>query len=333
MTSPGQLPPLCDLHIHAGASVAPHIMWAIAHQQGLRLPVKNYWEFVELITINPDKVKSLDDYIRVLHVWTERIQSSPEAIERSIYEIIGKEFRSSHVKQIEVRFNPMKRNQKGERDLDHILHAAVRGLDQAKLEYGVNAGLILCMAREFSPELNQIILEKAVKYRHRGVIGIDVAGPESQTIELSEHTKLYADLFAQARSAGLGTTIHTGETNHTGTRGMESVIEHLKPDRIGHGIHAARSEQTMNMLAESGIVLEVCPTSNLHTKAVSKLEDFAEIFSKFDEFGVRYTINTDGTYFCKTNLRREFQIISDANILSAQRLEQVRLEAFAASFL
>ena len=120
---------LCDLHIHIGASVAPHVMWAIAHQQGMRLPVKDYFDFVDLITVNPKRVKSLDDYLSILHKWTERIQSSPAAIERSVYEIIGKEYRSSQVKQIELRFNPMKRNVGGEKDLDHIIHAALRGMN------------------------------------------------------------------------------------------------------------------------------------------------------------------------------------------------------------
>src|SRR3989304_1405833 len=109
--------PLCDLHIHVGASVAPHIMWSIAHQQGFKLPVKNYFEFVDLITVNPRKVKSLDDYLKIMHEWTEKIQSSPSAIERSVYEIIGKEFRSSFVSLIELRFNPMKRNLGAERDV------------------------------------------------------------------------------------------------------------------------------------------------------------------------------------------------------------------------
>ena len=68
--------PYCDLHIHVGASVAPHVMWSIAHQQGFKLPVNNYWEFVDLITANPRKVKSLDDYLKILHEWTEKIQSS-----------------------------------------------------------------------------------------------------------------------------------------------------------------------------------------------------------------------------------------------------------------
>ena len=93
-------PALCDLHIHVGSSVAPHIMWSIAHEQGLRLPVKDYWEFVNMITINDNNVKSLDDYIRILHEWTERTNPLQSAIERSIYEIIGKEFCSSKVKQL-----------------------------------------------------------------------------------------------------------------------------------------------------------------------------------------------------------------------------------------
>ena len=77
-----------------------------------------------MITINDNNVKSLDDYIRILHEWTERIQSSP-AVERSIYEIIGSEFRSSKVKQIEVRFNPMKRNWTDKETWITFIHAAI----------------------------------------------------------------------------------------------------------------------------------------------------------------------------------------------------------------
>lgn len=333
MTNPSTFPALCDLHIHVGSSVAPHIMWTIAHQQGLRLPVKDYWEFVDMITINPRKVKSLDDYLRILHEWTERIQSSPAAIERSVYEIIGKEFRSSHVSQIEIRFNPMKRNQQGVRDLDHIIHAAIRGMDRARLEYGVKVGLILCLAREFDPALNQIILDKAIKYQSRGVVGIDVAGPESHTIELNQHLPTYVKMFQQAKAAGLGTTIHTGETTHTGVAGVESVIEHLKPDRIGHGVQAVYSVDTMKKLVDQNIVLEICPTSNLHTRAVKHLKDFDFVLGQLMEQQVRFTINTDGTYLCKTNLQREFALMEEAEILTSDEIAKIRQEAFTASFL
>ena len=94
---------LIDLHIHVGGAVAPHVLWSIAHQQGFKLPVKNYREFVELITVRPGKVSTLEDYLQIMHTWTEKIQSSPLAIERSIYEVIGKEYRGSQVRSEERR--------------------------------------------------------------------------------------------------------------------------------------------------------------------------------------------------------------------------------------
>ena len=327
------LPKVCDLHIHIGASVAPHVMWSIAHQQGLKLPVKDYFEFVELITVNPNRVKSLDDYLHILHTWTEKIQSSPLAIEQCVYEIIGKEYRSSHVSRIELRFNPMKRNVGGTKDLDHIIHAAVRGLNQASLEYGVEAGLILCLAREFPPEQNEIILNKAIKYAPYGVVGIDVAGTETQTLELNHQVQIYADLFARARAAGLGTTIHTGETKATSGEGVIAVLKHLRPHRIGHGIRAAYNDEAIARLADTGTVLEICPTSNLHTRAVSSIDDFHYIISRFREGKVPFTINTDGTYLCSTNLQREFSILQEAGVLSEEELPAIRAKAFEASFL
>src|SRR5215212_1243280 len=148
---------LADLHIHVGAAVAPHILWSIAHDQGFKLPVHTYWEFRDLVTAKAENVSSLNDYLAILHHWTEKIQSSPAAIERSVYEVIGKECRSSGVSLIELRFNPMKRNLGGERDLDHIIHAALRGLDRAVLEYDIKAGLIFCLAREFPAGLSTTI--------------------------------------------------------------------------------------------------------------------------------------------------------------------------------
>src|SRR5580693_8786807 len=290
MLSPGL--ELCDLHIHVGAAVAPHILWAIAHEQGIKLPVQTFWEFRDLVTADPKSVTSLGDYLAILDRWTEKIQSSPAAIERSVYEIIGKEFRSSNVSLIELRFNPMKRNLGGERDLDHIIHAALRGMDRACLDYGIRAGLIFCLAREFPLELNEILVKKAVKYKARGVVGIDLAGPEVHTLELGAEVDGYRDLFARARRASLGTTVHTGETPYTAAAGVLAVLKELAPARIGHGIAAAASEEATRKLVETGTVLEICPSSNLRTRAVGSLDELAVVLRTFENAGVRYTINT-----------------------------------------
>jgi adenosine deaminase len=328
--------PLADLHIHMGSSVAPHVLWSMAHAQGYKLPVKNYWEFVDLVTASPDKVSSLESYIAILHNWTEKLQSSPAAVERSVYEIIGKEYRSSGVELLELRFNPMKRNEGGDRDLDHIIHAALRGMDRACLEYGVKAGLIFCLAREFAPELNEIIVKKAVRYKNRGVIGIDLAGTENGAFERTEDESVlrnYSDLFAQARDAGLGTTVHTGETHHTDADGVARVIKMLKPHRIGHGIRAAYSEHAMQAILDAKVVLELCPSSNLATRAVEGLSELGHILRTFYEHQIPITINTDGTYFLNTNLQREFDLLVNNKLMTRLEAEATAKRAFEASFI
>jgi adenosine deaminase len=330
-----RLPPsLVDLHIHVGGAVAPHILYSIAMQQGFKLPTKDYWEFVELITIRPGTTSSLDEYLKVMHEWTEKIQSSPMAMERAVYEIIGKEYRSSRVDHIELRFNPMKRNLGGERDLDHIIHAALRGMDVAVLEYGVKACLIFCLAREFTYEMNEIILEKAIKYQARGVLGIDLAGPESNNIELRmKDAQRYEKLFTRARAAGLKTTVHTGETSHTSGEGVIATLRYLKPHRIGHGIRAAYNEEALDVMADSGVVLELCPSSNLATGAVKDLEEFGFVLSKFRERKIPYTFNTDGPYLLDTSLAKECVTLLDANIVSPAELAETFKVARQASFI
>jgi adenosine deaminase len=331
---PGLPDSLIELHLHVGGAVAPHVLFAMAHEQGFKLPVRNYFEFVDLVTSSPDKVKSLDDYLKILHTYTEKIQSSPLAIERAVYEILGKEYRGSRVGHMELRFNPMKRNLHGERDLDHIIHAALRGMDRACLEYDIKAGLIFCLAREFSAELNEILVEKAIKYHHRGVIGIDLAGTEKNSLELDEEAVgRYAGLFQRARDAGLGTTVHTGETPATNGEGVIAVIKHLKPRRIGHGIRAAYDDEAMRMLNGEGVTLEICPTSNLHTRAVSGLPEMSFVLQRFLKAGVRFTINTDATYMLATDLRREVELLYMSGILSGEDVARCFATAHESAFL
>jgi adenosine deaminase len=325
---------LIDLHIHVGGSVAPHILWSIAHQQGYKLPFKDYWEFADAVVAKPEKVKNLEDYLGIFHEWTEKIQSSPAAIERSVYEIIGKEYRGSHVTQIELRFNPMKRNLGGERDLDHIIHAAIRGMDRACLEWGVRAGLIFCLAREFEAHLNEIIVEKAIKYRTRGVIGIDLAGTEKNAIELMPtEVEHYTHMYQRAREAGLGTTVHTGETHGTGAEGVAAVVEKLKPDRIGHGIRAVHDERVLKLLRERGTVLELCPTSNLATHAVEGWGEMKDIVRKLIDRQVKVTLNTDGTYLLDTDMAREVTRALEHKLMSEAEVDEALAVAREASFL
>src|ERR671927_1902423 len=259
---------LAELHTHLGGSVSSDILWSLAHRQGIALPVKDFWDFDRLVTVSdPRGVPDLDALDQIYH-WTELIQSSPAAVEVSVHEAIGGAYRSQGITTLELRFNPMKRNRGGERDLDHIILAAIRGLDLANLEYPqVNAGLILMMDRTFTLDMNAVIVDKAIRWARRGICGIDVAGPRPRG-ERYPYRDLQP-LVEEARDAGLGVTIHVGEEGEEhGEAEIGEVVEHLRPDRIGHGILAARYPELMQTLREREIVLEMCPTSNLLTRAL-----------------------------------------------------------------
>ncbi len=312
--------------MHLGGAVDPADLWRIAHAQGIRLPTKDYWGFVDLITVPRGKRKSFEEFLALYH-WTELIQSSPIAVEESVYSVVGGAYRKANITTLELRYNPMKRNRGGEQDLDHIIMASVRGLDRAHLEYPVRAGLIFCLDRQFDVALNEIIAEKAIAYRHRGVVGIDIAGGKNPDFRYGD----YAGIFRKAKRAGLGVTVHAGEDDDW--RSVDEVVRHLDPDRIGHGIHAAQEPALCKRLAERGILLEICPSSNLDTGVVKDLDELRSFISVFRKYKVRFSINTDGPEMLQTTLRDELRSAVRASLVSKEELEQCGRWAREASFV
>ena len=323
---------LAELHTHLGGSVASDEMWSLAHEQGIALPVKDYWEFDRLVTVSdPRGVSNLDALDAIYH-WTELIQSSPLAVEVSVHAAIGGAYRSQGITTLELRFNPMKRNRDGERDLDHIILAAIRGLDRAELEYPqVRAGLILMMDRTFTDAQNAVIVEKAIHWAARGIVGVDIAGPRPRG-ERYPYRDL-APLVAEARAAGLGVTIHVGEEGSEGVEEIAEVVETLRPDRIGHGILAARDPSLMRELVSREIVLEICPTSNLLTKALSGEDELHDTIAAFVQHDVPFTIATDGPEMMRTRLRDEFELLLRIGALDDSRLREANDRGHEASFV
>jgi adenosine deaminase len=324
---------LAELHTHLGGSVASDILWSLAHEQGIALPVKDYWEFDRLVTVSdPRGVADLDALNGIYH-WTELIQSSPLAVERSVHAAIGGAYRSQRITTLELRFNPMKRNRGGERDLDHIILAAIRGLDRASIEYPqVRAGLILMMDRTFSAEQNTVIVEKAVRWAPRGIVGVDIAGTRPHGARYDY--RQVAPMVEEARAAGLGVTIHVGEEGgDMGREEIGEVVKVLRPDRIGHGILAAGDESLMSALREAEIVLEICPTSNLLTKALPSEDAVRDTFRAFTENGVQFTIATDGPEMMRTHLRDELDLLLRIGALDDEELDRANQRGHDASFV
>lgn len=320
---------LAELHVHLGSCVTPTVLWELAHAQGIKLPTKDYWEFENLVSL--DKPTDYESYLRMFDL-LERIQSSPEAMFTMIQAVAMTAYRENNIDLIEYRGNPILRSRKGEIDLDHLIVFTLQGMERAMLKYPIKVGFILCMDRRFSLAENEAIVKKAIKYQKRGIVGIDLAGP----IDYNDYSRNFKpadlkNLVAQAKDAGLGVTIHTGEA--TGVEEMWAVVKELKPQRLGHGIAAINDPHLLEYLREHEIVLETCPTSNLKTQVIGSIEQMKNIYQKLKEFGVKFTINTDGPTLQKTNLRQEYQLLLKNLVLSEDDLIKANEIAHEATFL
>jgi len=321
--------PLTELHTHLGFSVSPTMLWEMAHNQGLKLPTKSYFEFEKAISIYENK--EYEEYIQMYDM-TEKIQSSPDALFVAAQHAVSQAYRLNNITTLELRFNPMLRNHGGEKDLDHLIVFALQGLERAMLMYPVRAGIILMMDRRFTPEQNDVIVKKAIKYQSRGIVGVDLAGPIDRTEQSRKfRPKDISESVASAHAAGLGVTVHTGEA--TNLDEMWESVDALHPDRIAHGIACVGDVKLMDYLVEHHIPLDTCPTSNLHTKTVRDFDHMKSIFRKLVEHHVPFTINTDGPEMNRTSLRREFMMLREHDILTEEEILDANRIATEATFI
>jgi adenosine deaminase len=311
-----------DLHIHLGGAVPSSVLWEILCDNGLRTEYVDFTTFHDSLTARPHEVKSLDDFLGRYFQVTEEIQSSPSAASVSAYQVVAKAYRRAEVKAIELRFNPHKRMRHGLHTMDAIILAVMQGLERASLHYGVETGIILSLGRDLPLEANWQIIEAAIKWKSRGslngangVVGIDMAGPESRSLELSRPwMSEISAMMEKARDAGLKITYHVGESEGTGPAGMLKVLENIRPDRIGHGIELRRADTKqrdalLTLLRENDVCLELCPTVNLVTRVIPDFAAIGQFVRDLAKNDIAYCINTDNPYLIHTNLKQEYEIV------------------------
>lgn len=325
-----QKAPLAELHAHLGTSISAEILWQIAHESGFKLPQREFADFRNHITLSETHKVPLNQYFKdVYYPLLHKLNSGSRALEQGVYHTMTGAYHKQGITLLELRCDPMKHNKDGEFELDHTIMALLRGMERALLECEtLSAGLIFSMARDFSVERNSIVIEKAIKYRKRGVIGIDVSGPAVKSFKFKD----YAKLFAKARAAGLSITIHAGEVKDAND--VWEALEHAGPERIGHGILAAYDKPLMKELARRKVVLEVCPMSNIVTKAVENADEVRFILRTFIENKVRFCINTDWPEMIEgCRLRKQLEWLHKEKILTLEQIQQCNRTAFEASFV
>jgi adenosine deaminase len=128
-------------------------------------------------------------------------------------------------------------------------------------------------------------------------------------------------------------TIHVGEEGgDVGREEIAEVVDQLHPDRIGHGILAAGDPDLMRALRDAGIVLEICPTSNLLTKALPDEDAVRDTIRLFVEHGVPFTVATDGPEMMRTHLRDELELLRRIGALDEEELREANARGHAAAF-
>lgn len=289
-----------DLHLHLSGATSPVLLYEMINETGLKIKTKGYYDFTENLTMRKDKVKSLDDYLQIIHIIDES-QSSPMAVEKSFYDSYKNSFLNG-CDYLELRWNPYKRSQDFKIDLDRLILSARTGFEKANYTFGITGGMILTMGRDCTEAQNEGIFKKAIQYYKRGIIGIDVAGPESR-VPLKDEFFHY---YKTANALGLMTTIHAGEPYYEGVdTTLATIIEKYEPNRIGHGIQIVKFPELMKKVSSKGIELEICISSNLMTQSVKDEMEFFNIFKTLEDYQIKYTICTDAVYSLNTNIRLE----------------------------
>lgn len=181
---------------------------------------------------------------------------------------------------------------------------------------GLDIAWIFDFSANQGPPSGHATLDWVQRYGPAATVGFGVGGPEE-----SYPRRNFAGVFDRAVALGLGSVPHAGET--TTASEVVDAVEILNARRIGHGIAAAGSQDALNRLAETGVVLEVCPTSNLRTGACPRLGEHP--LARLIEAGVRCTLASDDPGFFGSNLLGEVEVcrtvlgLSDAAVLDLLR--------------
>lgn len=313
---------MIDLHTHLGGAVPASVLWEILCDSGIQTEFQNFDELQAFLTVEAGDIKTLDDFLSLYFHATELIQSSPHAATMAAYQAVAKAYRRAKITGMEMRYNPLKRLRMGLHSLDAIILATIQGLQRASMHYQVRTGILFSLGKEISYEENWKIINAALRFQGHGVlhgaygiVGIDMAGPESLRKDLDkEWLKEISKMILEARKANFGITWHVGETPFSGPEGMENVLTIIEPDRIGHGIEIRRAEgkqrdRLCGMLRERQVCVELCPSVNIITRSLKDYGEMADVVRLLDKEKIAFCINTDNPYLIHTNLKREYEIM------------------------
>lgn len=314
--------PKIELHRHLEGSVRLETLVDIAQKFGIEMPEYNVDTLRPFVQMMPDEPRNLQHFFGKFQTLRQFYRS--EAVIRQIVRESVIDAAADNIKYMELRFTP--------NTLRNIIHCSAGDIigwvcdatEEAARACDIVVRLIASVNRHESVEDAEAVIQAAVDYAHKGVVAVDLAGREN-----GHPAAPFRALFREAKKAGLFITVHAGEW--AGAESVWDAVGNLNADRIGHGIWAVQDPGVIAILLERDIVLEVCPTSNVDTGAVARIE--AHPLLSLMRQGVATTLNTDDPLIFNLTLSDELARAVLTFGLSLNDIKDSVLRAARAAFL
>ncbi|HUV05789.1 MAG TPA: adenosine deaminase [Armatimonadota bacterium] len=316
-----------DLHRHLEGAVRPGTVAEICRAHRIELPTYDTDDLSALIRLSRP-ADDLDGFFLPFRI-IKLCFVDKKAVARIAYEAVEDAWRDN-VRYLELRFSPEFMAFHRRLALTDVMDGIVEGVGLAARRYPVAVNLIVSISRHLSSKTMGVpwpspeeIARLALDYADRGVVGLDLSGRES-----GFPPEMFAEPFAMARRAGLGITVHAGEED--GPESIRGAIEHLGAARIGHGVRIVQDADVLRLAVDRGVTLEICPTSNVLTRAVESLESHP--VRRLYESGVPITVNTDDPTVCGVTLTDEYALIIEKFGFTLAEIEKLIETARQAAF-
>lgn len=312
--------PLTDLHRHLDGNIRAQTILDLGRQYNLPLPattIESLIPHVQVVETAPDLVSFLSKLD-----WGVKVLATLDACRRVAWENIEDAARNG-LHYVELRFSPGYMAMTHSLPVAGVVEAVIAGVSEGCRDFGVEARLIGIMSRTFGEAACQAELEALLAHRDR-ITALDLAGDE-----LGFPGSLFLNHFNRARDAGWRITVHAGEA--AGPESIWQAIRELGAERIGHGVKAIEDPALMDFLAEQGIGIESCLTSNIQTSTVASLDKHPLV--NFLNHGVLATINTDDPAVQGIDIVHEYTVAAPQAGLSAAQIRTAQENGLKIAFL
>jgi aminodeoxyfutalosine deaminase len=312
--------PKAELHVHHVGSASPRIVSELAERHPGTVPsdpeeLRRFFEF-------RDFAHFVEVYLAVVG-----LIRTPEDIRYLTHEI-GREMATGQgLRYAELTCTPYTSVRPDDETLGMPIEAYTEAIEDARVAVERDFGLVLRWIYDIPGESGvpsaDATLDYALNHRTDALVGFGLGGPE-----IGVPRPQFQPHFDAARAAGLHSVPHAGET--TGPETVWHALGLLGAERIGHGTSAATDPELLEHLARTGVPLEVCPSSNVATRAVASLEEHP--IRAFRDAGVSITIGSDDPPMFNTTLNREYEIAAELLSLDAGGVAELARAGVRASF-